>query len=100
MRTTNELKNTNEQQKQNSTLLEAGQSKQMKSDTDVQKKPSICDEKPKKSLCTLEDLLLQTDDGDIEIKIANTDLTDAESKLFEERYFIPIEQAESCKKVG
>ena len=40
-------------------------------------------------------------DGDVEIKvkIMNTQLSDDESKLFEERYFIPIEPAESPSKV-
>lgn len=40
-------------------------------------------------------------DGDVEIKvkIVNTQLSDAESKLLEERYFIPIECPESPSKV-
>ena len=40
-------------------------------------------------------------DGDVEIKvkIMNTQLSDDESKLFEERYFIPIEPAERPSKV-
>jgi hypothetical protein len=42
----------------------------------------------------------RADDSDVEIKVVmNDELTDLESKLFEERYFIPIERAESPSKV-
>jgi hypothetical protein len=42
----------------------------------------------------------RADDSDVEIKVVmNDELTDLESKLFEERYFIPIERAESPRKV-
>ena len=54
-----------------------------------------------KMYSTEEDSPFKTGDGDVEIKVSimNAELTDAESKLFEERYFIPIERPESPRKV-
>jgi hypothetical protein len=74
--------------------------KPVKLDTQVEGElSSIYNKKPK--IYSAEDTLLRTNDGDVEIKvkIINTELTDVESKLFEERYFIPIERAESPRKV-